>query len=193
MKNPINWKDHVVEHPDYYREVNIDPSSGLVQHVKAPGEVLQQGTPMSAKNFNNMDLGAIQGILVGLFASQYMKHYADVLDDVDKERAQANQIALFTAAIANQTLQKVEGLEGEVIEVTLSNTQKYPFNNSKKSVQLLKNRSTKDYLVQVDVLEKTGGGIGDIEISDKLLNGFKIAYTGAATSVKVNCIIRGGV
>ena len=163
MKTPVNWKDHIVEHPDYYTEVNI--GDGVVQHVKAPGEIIQQGTPMSASNFNDMDLGGIQGILIGLLGAQYV----------------------------HQLSQKVEGLEGEQIEVTLTNTKNYPFNNSLKSVQLSKYRNSKDYTVQVEVLEKTGGGVGDILVTDKLLNGFKIAYTGAATSVKVNCMIRGGI
>lgn len=163
MKNPVNFKDHVVEYPNRYTENDL--GGGYINHIKAPGEVIQQGTPLNASNFNNVDLGAIQGILVGLLTAQHV----------------------------HQLSQKVEGLEGEQIEVTLTNTQNYPFNNSVQTVQLSQNRNTKDYSVTVEVLEKTGGGVGEIVISDKLLNGFKIAFTGAASSVTVNCIIRGGV
>ena len=163
MKNPIFFKDHVVEYPNRYLENDL--GNNLVSLTKSPGTVVQQGTPLNASNFNNVDLGGIQGILVGLLTAQH----------------------------AHQLSQKVEGLEGEQIEVTLTNTQSYPFNNSVTTVSLSQRRTTKDYSVAVELLDKTGGGAGDIVISDKLLNGFKIAFTGAASSVKVNCIIRGGI
>lgn len=163
MKNPINFKDHVVEYPNRYTEQDL--GGGYINHIKAPGEIIQQGTPFNASNLNDVDLGGIQGILLGLIMGQTV----------------------------HQLSQKVEGLEGEQIEVTLTNTQKYPFNNSVQTVALSKNRNTKDYSVAVEVLEKTGGGVGDIVVTDKLLNGFKVAFTGAASTVKVNCIIRGGI
>ena len=51
--NRIGWKDHVVERPRTYTEVaNGDGSKTF---TPAPGEVLQQGTPQSATNFNQMD------------------------------------------------------------------------------------------------------------------------------------------
>ena len=49
----IKWQDHVVERPRTYTEViNADGSKTL---TPAPGEVLQQGTPQSASNFNNAE------------------------------------------------------------------------------------------------------------------------------------------
>lgn len=49
----ITWKDHVVERPRTYTEAtNTDGSKTF---TPAPGEVLQQGTPQSATNFNTMD------------------------------------------------------------------------------------------------------------------------------------------
>lgn len=57
----IGWKDHVVTRPRTYTEVlNVDGSKTL---TPAPGEVLQQGTPMSATNFNTMD-AALQHISI---------------------------------------------------------------------------------------------------------------------------------
>jgi len=49
------WKDHVVEHPRTFTEVINE--NGTVTHNPAPGEVLQQGTPQSATNFNNIEEG----------------------------------------------------------------------------------------------------------------------------------------
>lgn len=49
----INWQDHVVERPRTYKKVaNGD---GSETYTPAPGEVLQQGTPQSATNFNNSE------------------------------------------------------------------------------------------------------------------------------------------
>lgn len=51
--NRTKWQDHVVERPRTFTEVtNAD---GSVTHTPAPGEVLQQGTPQSATNFNNIE------------------------------------------------------------------------------------------------------------------------------------------
>lgn len=49
----IKWQDHIVERPRTYTEaINSDGSKTL---TPAPGEVLQQGTPQSASNFNNAE------------------------------------------------------------------------------------------------------------------------------------------
>lgn len=49
------WKDHVVERPRTFTEVTN--SDGSVTHEPAPGEVIQQGTPQSATNFNSIEEG----------------------------------------------------------------------------------------------------------------------------------------
>lgn len=52
-----NWKDHVVERPRTYTEATNSDSSKTF--TPAPGEVLQQGTPQSATNFNNLEEGML--------------------------------------------------------------------------------------------------------------------------------------
>lgn len=49
------WKDHVVERPRTFTEVAN--SDGSVTYTPAPGEVIQQGTPQSATNFNAIEEG----------------------------------------------------------------------------------------------------------------------------------------
>ncbi len=49
----INWKDHVVQRPRTYTETTN--GDGSKTYTPAPGEVLQQGTPQSATNFNQME------------------------------------------------------------------------------------------------------------------------------------------
>lgn len=52
---PINWKDHTASRPlTYTKTINEDGSETL---APAFGEIIQQGTPMSAANFNHMEQG----------------------------------------------------------------------------------------------------------------------------------------
>ena len=91
------------------------------------------------------------------------------------------------------TRRELEGIVGEKLEVTLTNSQDYPFNNSVKSVQLPESRNNKDYTIEAEVVSRTGGAVGEIVFSDKLLNGFKVAYTGSASQVVLNLYVRGGI
>ena len=81
---------------------------------------------------------------------------------------------------------------GETILVTLTNGQQYPFNNSVKTIALGTERNHLDYTVTAEVLEYSGGCVGDIEVSEKLVNCFKIAHTGSATEVKLKVFVKGG-
>ena len=89
--------------------------------------------------------------------------------------------------------EELKGITGEVIEATLTNSQVYPHNNSIKTLQIVTPRNTKDNTITVEVVSVTGGAAGEFEISDNLLNGFKIKYTGSASSVAVQCYVRGGI
>lgn len=74
--------------------------------------------------------------------------------------------------------------------VTLTNTQTFPFNNSQKSVALANTqKNTKYVVIPEDVTE---GNIGEIVITDKQVNGFKIAFTGSAASATVKYTVIGG-
>ena len=162
MRDPINWLDHVVEYPNRVRLTDLGNNLYLIE--KVPGEIIQQGTPVNADNQNSMDLATLQALMMAGENTAEIRWLKDLVDA--------------------QT--------GEAIEVTLTNEQSYPFNDSKKTVQLSKNRNRKDYTVLVEIESSHGGGVGDITITDKLLNGFKIEYSGAATSVTARCIIQGG-
>ena len=48
-----NWKDHVVERPRTFTETSND--DGSKTFTPAPGEIVVQGTPQSATNFNNLE------------------------------------------------------------------------------------------------------------------------------------------
>jgi hypothetical protein len=76
--------------------------------------------------------------------------------------------------------------------VTLTNSRKFPFNNSKKTVALVKRQRDTKYTVVAEVTT-VAGNIGDIRISDKAVNGYKMEYSGGAASCSVKYYVIGGI
>lgn len=84
------------------------------------------------------------------------------------------------------------GLTCEEGTKALTNSQAYPFNNSKTSVALSKTQDDTSYVVVADAASANGNA-GEIIASDKQTNGFKLEYTGSAASVTVHYIVIGGL
>lgn len=74
------------------------------------------------------------------------------------------------------------------VELTLTNTAQYPFNNSKTTVSLDTAVSSNGYDVHAEVIS-SNGDVGQIIISDKLTNGFKAQYTGSASSAVIRFVV----
>lgn len=163
--NRTEWLDHVVEYPNRYKEVDL--GNGYVEETPAPGEIIQQGTPQKASNFNNLEEGVISG----------------------------NEMADYLAVTLAGTQRGLNALKGEYGETTLTNTRTYPFNSTATSgttVTLATKRDTTDYTVDVEVTEETGGCAGLVTVYDKLTNGFKLRFDGSAKSIGVRYTVRGG-
>lgn len=142
--NIRTWKDHIVD--------------------EVTKEVIQQGTPISATNLNNMETGILGADgFAAVLVQQVLQHKRNIAD-----------------------------LEGELRDISLSNSQEYPFNNSAVTVALLKERDTLNYRVSTEVVS-SNGIVGRVEVYDKAKNGFKIRYTGSATSAVIRCFIQGGM
>ncbi len=156
------WLDHVVEFPNRYRETNL--GNGMVTHTPEPGEIIQQGTPQSASNFNNLEEGIVE----------------------------ATEMADYLMIMLLQAQRGMEKVKGEYGEVTMTNNQAYPFNSSGSTVALETPRDTTDYFVTVEVVEETGGSAGEITVYNRLQNGFGIRYDGSARSVKARFVVTGG-
>lgn len=77
--------------------------------------------------------------------------------------------------------------------VTLTNSKEYPFNNSRTTVAITATRENLYYDVETEVTAYSGGLPGNIVISDKQLNGFKIEFDGSASSVTVAYKIKEGM
>lgn len=75
--------------------------------------------------------------------------------------------------------------------VVLTNTGTYPFNTSQVSVALSAAKENGDYLVLTEVTD-FDGNVGEIEVTSKLTNGFKIAFTGSAKSATIKYTVIGG-
>lgn len=194
----LTWLDHVVT-PDrtFTMEQNAD---GTVTLIPA-GTVIQQGTNMSAANFNNIEMGitdhdlAMQ-ILITLARSLAdretvsEKDIADLNENFARILADWETVSEIDIADLNENL--LAEIKAEEKTVTLTNSDKYPFNGSIASVSMAKARNTKNYTVEAEVTT-SDGNVGEIVISDKTLNGFKIAFTGSAKNVTATIKIRGGI
>ena len=90
----------------------------------------------------------------------------------------------------------LEEMSGEIRTVTLTNSKDYPFNSTVStpvSVPLTTNRRNLYYSIEVEVTSVEGGLVGDIHITDKQLNGFKVSFDGSAKSVTLTLRIKGGM
>lgn len=99
-------------------------------------------------------------------------------------------VAAALLLIASGQIQQQAAVERH--EQTFTNSASYPFNNSQKTISLAVTRNSTDYTVDVDVLEHEGC-VGDWEIYDKQLNGFKVKFSGSAKSVTAVIKVQGGM
>lgn len=121
--------------------------------------------------------------------------------DVDVETAE--KLFRFNNQQVNNRLTELDAHDalvdseilGETQEITLTNSQTFPFNSSVDSpVSVVLKQVRKNLFYTVETSVKTHSGlVGDIVISDKALNGFKIAFTGSGTSVTLTVRIKGGM
>lgn len=103
-----------------------------------------------------------------------------------------SDVNLAAALILISSSLTAEQVATEEKTVTLTNNQSYPFNNSKQTIALSKARNFTDYTVEAEVLEHSGN-VGDVRISERMLNGFKVAYDGSAKSATIKLRIKGGM
>lgn len=148
----------------FYEQENRD---GTVTLTKA-GRQIQKGTNQSAANFNNLEEGVFASYVAAVELANGLRLVGD----------------------------KAEALEGFVAEATLTNNLAYPFNSTANTPHTVglsgaQTRNTKNYTVTVEV-EPPTASVKDVIISDKMVNGFKVSYTGSAKSVKIRCFVQGG-
>ena len=173
MYNFKNWVDRVTQFVNRFKETNN--SDGSITHERVDGEVLKTGTAQSAANFNNMEGGILENSLLLAEATRVLKEHG----------------------------RDIEAMTGEMHVIYLYNTAKYPANNSKKTIALKQPRNNTDYIITARVVSAVmpngvvidgdpAGTAGNIVVTDKLLNGFKVQYTGNAKEVTLEVEVQGG-
>lgn len=171
MYNQTEWKDHVTQNPNR-REI-IDNPDGTVEVVKAQGEIIQQGTPQSATNFNKQENGIQDAYSAAAVLIQYFMQ--------------------FERWVRQKITDCAEEFLNEIKTVTLVNAGGVAFfAPNAQTVGLTTIRKTLNYDVSWEITSAIGN-VGDITVTDKQLNGFKIAYDGSATSVTLKIRIKGGM
>lgn len=148
-----------------------------LDHVEdQDGAVIQQGTLQDQAHFNNMEVG----IADANFAAQILvEGYLQL-----RRTQEHNDAELFAEVL------------GETHTVTLTNGKAFPFNStvsSPVSVALKQNRRNLYYSVEATAVKVNGGLLGDIHITGKALNGFKVSFDGSAKSVTLELKIKGGM
>lgn len=166
------WLDHVLDTTNEFTVTQLD---GDVYTIVPHGKVMQQGTYQDAAHFNKIE----EAIFANETATELLINFARQ----NKWYAEEHIPAL------EASVKKLHAVETGTISLTNSLT--FPFNNSQKTVALKKVRDMVDYVVVAEV-QSAVGNAGEIEVSDMLTNGFKVSYTGSASSVTVKYKIFGG-
>lgn len=117
----------------------------------------------------------------------------DHLNNMEEGILEAHEMSMSAIMSLTQAKRDIDGVKGLEVTKTLTNSQSYPFNNSKATVVLPALRNNDGYYVIVEAVSVTGGEVGEFKVSDKLLNGFKLEFTGSATSVTARCMVIGGM
>lgn len=139
--------------------------------ITRAGSVIQLGTEQDALHFNNIEGGVVDAhVAIGLLvnALQQTTWRVDELEDLLRK---------------HRTV--------EVGTITLTNTLKYPFNNSEQTIALVTPQDNGDYIVDVNVTAQVGG-VEEVIVSSKLTNGFKMAFLGGGSSCTVKYVVIGG-
>lgn len=161
------------------------------------GKVIQQGTLLEQDQFNRMEVGISDsnmaaniihimllwfGRRLGVLETSSNSHDTDIASMKTTDTQQNSRLSALEPEVA-----------AEVKEVTLKNGSKWPFGINEVSVGLAKTRKNANYGVDVYVKSYTGGRLGDITVSGKLTNGFKLKHDGSAQTVVVVVRVTGGM
>ena len=135
-----------------------------VDHVTDQnGEVLQYGTLLDQDHFNNIEEGLSDAGLA--LALAQFKQMQDGYQYED---------------------------ETHIVSLAMENMP-WPFNNKATTVGLKALRENVNYGVEVGVISYSGGRLGNITVTDRARNGFKLVHDGSATSVQVSVRVSGGM
>ena len=165
MYDWTQWLDHVTSPSNVFR---IEDIGGGLYQITLAGTVMQQGTPQDQTHFNNLETGVVDAHTAAALLLNFARQIGWSNDDILSWLGKVNTVYAGTT--------------------TLTNSQDFPFNDSKDSVSIGATLDNTNYEVQTKVTAFSGC-VGEIEVSDKLVNGFKLAFTGSAASVTIAWVV----
>ena len=180
--------------------------SGIKEMVGVIRGLTEDGTPVMVMPITRLDcIEDSSETVIGADNSDYIpvidmanngQMKKILVSDLHKEVLASHELATsLILALANRVSKEFDEVRADVTSesgsVTLTNNAVYPFNNSQITVPLAVQRTNANYIVVPEIAANVGN-VGEIVITDILANGFKIAFTGSATSVTVNYKIIGG-
>lgn len=133
------------------------------------GNIIQQGTPLSASNFNRLEAGIdLGGNTVGAMVVQALQEIGVIKKERDKD--------------ANQRL--IQGQATVTGNITDDMPSAYPFVLVSLPATAYSQLNAPNYDVILTVLSADDPGlVGQLTAFDKTQNGFKVQYTGTAKTV----------
>ena len=202
MYEPTIWEDFVRDPDD---EVFLEKLNENNRYRITPaGEVMEDGTPQDKTHFNKMEVGILDAQMTAALIFNALRQWEWGEDERTHTYTGATLldtdiVVRLVMNLARQNKWEIEDIQKwmadhditEIGTVTLTNSLKFPFNNSKQSVSLTKTRKTTNYVVMTDVTA-FNGNVGEVEVTGKLTNGFQIGYTGSAASATVRYVVIGG-
>lgn len=202
MYEPTIWEDFVRDPDD---EVFLEKLNENNRYRITPaGEVMEDGTPQDKTHFNKMEVGILDAQMTAALIFNALRQWEWGEDErthtyTGATLLDADIVVRLVMNLARQNKWEIEDIQKwmadhditEIGTVTLTNSLKFPFNNSKQSVSLTKTRKTTNYVVMTDVTA-FNGNVGEVEVTGKLTNGFQIGYTGSAASSTVRYVVIGG-
>ena len=174
MRDRTYWVDHVLSETNKFNVI-ADAGNPDVYTITPFGTVMQQGTYQDAAHFNSIE----EGLTAYEAAILILLNYARQNKWIEEGRLDA----------AEAHIDKLYNVEAGT--VTLTNSSVFPFNNSKTTVALNTSRDTGNYVVATEVIAASGN-VGEVVVSEQLVNGFKIEFTGSASSATIKYIVIGG-
>ena len=168
--DPLIWQDEVRDPANAFTVTDGPNNTKIIDRA---GQQIQPGTQQSAEHFNHLENLGYEALQMSVINAQELRQHQRDLEKVHEDLEDLNDEIL-----------------GEVKSVTLTNSLTYPFNDSKTTVAITTRKST-DYRVIVE-LQGAPANVGEIYITDRTVNTFKVQYTGSAPSITVKCYISGG-
>lgn len=117
MYDRTYWQDHVSEFDNRFREQNN--ADGTISHIPVEGEVIQQGTPQNAANFNRIETGIFAATEITAELARIALHggYGVSNGGDSPETPTDNSIAVIYREIVLSEVEWEETADGVFIDV----------------------------------------------------------------------------